>query len=201
MGAVSHPWINTYTDRVLNPLLPQEQDIDIVDIAHSLSNLCRFTGHCEFYSVAQHSVLVSYLVDPQFEKEALLHDAAEAYINDLNSPVKSLILGDYKKMEAELELCIAKKFGLVHPMPKEIKDADYLAFKLEVQRLFKFGSPLWKKYIDDINLFKTSKYKPIQLLTPVEAKSFFLRRYAELFEMPVMGEAASLIMGTEEDDE
>ncbi len=63
-----------YYDRI------NKDDIDINDIAVSLSNICRFAGHLShFYSVAQHAVLCSQLVPQEFAFEALMHDATEAY--------------------------------------------------------------------------------------------------------------------------
>lgn len=87
-------WILTFTGRRVWPLDPRPEDICIEDIAHALALTCRFTGHCrEFYSVAQHSVLVSHYVedeggDAAQQLGALLHDASEAYLPDVARPVK-----------------------------------------------------------------------------------------------------------------
>lgn len=87
-------------------------DIDIEDIAGALSNICRFAGHLsEFYSVAQHSVLCSQLVEPEFAFEALMHDAAEAYCLDIPAPLKAL-LPDYRLIETRTDHLIRLKFGL-----------------------------------------------------------------------------------------
>ncbi|MEM4379972.1 MAG: hypothetical protein QXL01_04720, partial [Thermoplasmatales archaeon] len=84
------PWIETYSGKKFDYLAQSELDIE--DIAHALSNLCRFNGHTRvFYSVAEHSVNVSSMVPPELKIAALLHDAAEAYIGDVPSPLKQLI--------------------------------------------------------------------------------------------------------------
>src|SRR5579885_2784587 len=84
-------WIQTYCGVAFYPLDPRPEEILIEDIAHALSMLCRFTGHVKrFYSVAQHCVYVSHRCDPKDALWGLLHDAAEAYLNDISRPVKSL---------------------------------------------------------------------------------------------------------------
>src|SRR4051812_16341267 len=73
---------------------PRNHNYDIKAIAHALSNLCRYTGHSKrFYSVAEHCVLVSRLVDPRFAFEGLMHDASEAFCGDVASPLKKLLPG------------------------------------------------------------------------------------------------------------
>jgi len=82
-------WIQTYTGRQVYPLAMGVEQIDVRDICHSLAMLCRFNGHCtSFYSVAQHSVHVAEAVEPKYQRIALLHDAAEAYIGDITRPLK-----------------------------------------------------------------------------------------------------------------
>lgn len=84
-------WIQTYTGKAFNPLAPHPADICIVDISHSLSMLCRFNGHTRrFYSVAEHCTHVSRLVPADLALAGLLHDAAEAYVSDIPTPMKRL---------------------------------------------------------------------------------------------------------------
>jgi uncharacterized protein len=82
----------TYTGKIVHLPEPLEDEIDILDIAHALSQMCRFTGHTSFfYSVGYHSILASEFVEPaHLALEALLHDAHEAYIADLPRPIKLL---------------------------------------------------------------------------------------------------------------
>src|SRR5881392_3435793 len=58
------PYLQTVSGRFVNPFDPDPEQLDIGDIARALANVCRFGGHCRsFYSVAQHSVIVSELVE------------------------------------------------------------------------------------------------------------------------------------------
>lgn len=114
---------------------PQPEDIHLSDIAFGLSHICRFTGHTKhFYSVAQHSVMVSNLVDVALAKEALLHDASEAYIGDVSTPLKNL-LPEYKKIEGRLEAVISDKFGLPQKKNPLVKKADLIALVTEKRDL------------------------------------------------------------------
>lgn len=111
---------------------PRPEDIDIRDIAAHLSRLCRWTGACKsFYSVAQHSVHVSNLVPPEFALVGLLHDATEAYINDVSRPLKRKNPA-YKAYEHEvLWPVIAKAFGIPTEIPPEVHAADNIALVTE----------------------------------------------------------------------
>lgn len=81
--------IRTHTGLTMYPFDPRADEIDIEDVAHALSHICRFTGHCaEFLSVAQHSVTVSRRVPAPAALAGLFHDAAEAYLSDIASPNK-----------------------------------------------------------------------------------------------------------------
>ncbi len=105
-------YIATSTEKHIDFVNITPDQICIEDIARGLSNECRFAGQLEsFYSMAQHSVYVSQIVPPEYALEALLHDAAEAYIKDIPSPLKA-ILPDYKVVEKRIEAVICEKFGL-----------------------------------------------------------------------------------------
>ncbi len=123
--------ISTYTGRLLDLEQLKVPDIDLVDIAHALSHLCRWTGHTRtFYSVAQHSVLVADRVwvrtgAPALALAGLLHDAAEAYLGDLASPVKhSAIAAGFRKLEHRVQTVIAARFGLPRELPLIVHEAD-----------------------------------------------------------------------------
>src|SRR5690606_29748913 len=93
-------WMQTFTGRRFWPLDPRPDEICIEDIAHALSMQCRYAGHClSFYSVAEHSVLLSQHVAEPFRRWALLHDASEAYLVDVPRPIKG-DLSNYRAVEA-----------------------------------------------------------------------------------------------------
>lgn len=119
---------------------PQPEDIRLSDITWSLSHLCRFTGHsASFYSVAQHSVLVSRLVPAAFAASGLLHDAAEAYVGDVSSPVKWYLEahapGVFHDLEHRFLRVIAERYDLPYPEPPVVKDADLVALATEKRDL------------------------------------------------------------------
>lgn len=107
---------------------PRPEDVRIEDLAASLARICRFNGalrdDIEIYSVAQHSILASLLVPPKFALEALLHDAAEAYLGDMIKPIKRLHPGR-KELEARVDWAIRTKFGLPLELSPEVKEVDY----------------------------------------------------------------------------
>lgn len=121
---VSNAWMQVNSGEPFWPLEAKPEDINLDDIAHALGMVCRYAGHCtRFYSVAEHSVLLSYTVDPQHALWALLHDAAEAYIGDVVRPLKHELPG-YLVAERRLEEAIAAKFNLPGNMPDQVKEHD-----------------------------------------------------------------------------
>ena len=122
-------------------LNPNFSKTSIESIAWSLSNICRFNGHTkEFYSVAQHCVLSSYLVPENLAYDALMHDSAEAIIGDVCSPLKKL-LPDYKVIEKRIEIALFKTFNVKFPLPPEIKVADLIMLKAERKLLMPDAIP------------------------------------------------------------
>jgi len=172
------PYIETYTGlRVYFANITKEM-ISIHDIAHSLSQICRFTGHTkEFYSVAQHSVLVADAQTTLAEKRAgLLHDASETYVNDLPSPLKaSTDLGDYTNLENRFHAVINKKYHVNDGMTPNIKKADLEALFTEKRDVL--NKPSDWGWGDNIKRFEDV----IVPLPPKEAKALFIERFIELF--------------------
>lgn len=173
--AIKHGWIQLYSGKKFYPLDPQEQDITIKDIAHSLANMCRFTGHCKkFYSVAQHCVLVSHLVDTEFALAALLHDASEAYLVDVPKPLKRLpIFEGYRELEHQLQDIIFKKFGWHGGEHSSIKIVDVKMLATEARDLMSPLHPEWKQPAEPYPFV-------IEALEPQEAEQLYLNRFREL---------------------
>jgi hypothetical protein len=110
--------------KYFDPFNPVIDDIHIEDIAHSLSLQCRFAGHTtEHYSVAEHCINVCRRMPLGLNLTGLLHDASEAYLIDLPSPIKA-VLPEYKSAEERLLQMIAERFGLQYPFCDELKAAD-----------------------------------------------------------------------------
>lgn len=127
-------WIQTFTGKHFFPLDPRAGDVDIQDIAHALGQLCRFNGHCRcFYSVGQHSILVSSLVAPEHRLAALLHDAAEAYLSDISRPIKHQLR--VKAIEYKILAVILSRFGVLDYPHTEIKRADNVMLATEARDL------------------------------------------------------------------
>lgn len=116
--------IRTFTGKYIDPLNPDPALICIEDIAHALSMLPRFGGHTQrFYSVAQHSIACTEWAPAEHKLAALLHDASEAYLLDIPSPVKKRIPG-YAEAEERLMEVIAAKFGFAWPLHEDVKRID-----------------------------------------------------------------------------
>lgn len=131
-------WIRTYTGAAFWPLDPRPEDIYIEDVAHALALVNRFNGHTPVpYSVGQHSVLVSrYLGKGIFGFEGLLHDASEAYINDLVSPAKRGMPG-YRRVEKRIMDAIRVRFGMLKSEPHDVKIVDTRVYLAEVRDVMK----------------------------------------------------------------
>lgn len=129
------PHIQLSSGEFFNFLDPDPDLVTVPVLAKALSQLCRFTGHTRtFYSVAQHSVLVSRLVPPELARWGLFHDAAEAFVGDVSSPLKRLI-PDYRAIEERIERVVWAKFGLDGPLPAAVKQADMSALIAEKNAL------------------------------------------------------------------
>jgi len=177
----------TFTGRVIDVFDPQPEDINIQDIAHGLSNICRFAGQSGFfYSVAQHSGYVSRILDDKsvdVQLWGLMHDAAEAYIGDIPLPIK-LAIPEFKVIEDKLLRVIADKFGMQwfgdSGVPDYVDKIDKKMAYTEARQLLPAAE--WAKY-------KGNKYPltagfpdmMIQPMTPDQAEQAFLMTFSRLY--------------------
>lgn len=169
------PEILTWSGQYINFEHPERSIFLIEDIAHALSNIGRFTGHTSrFYSVAQHSVLVSLNVAPEHRLAALLHDASEAYCGDVATPLKRM-MPEYKQIEERMERAIFEQFGLPFPMDPAIKLADLTLLATEKRDLMPKTEHEWALLSGIPRL--SSAIWPVR---PEVAKQMFLDRYKEL---------------------
>lgn len=195
MNTRAGDWIQTYGGAQYWPLEPRSSEVEITDIARHLSMLCRFTGACDvFYSVAEHSVHVSYVVESfmaptgggtiSFILRALLHDAAEAYCNDIARPVKRSIQG-YDEIEGLNEAAIFERFGLpgINPTAQKIlKQADNAMLLAETAVLMKAPPVAWNPV--DVPEFMhhlaQSRVPNAHRWNPYRSEMTFLQRFHEL---------------------
>lgn len=132
-------YIKTYTGILFDLATFDQSKLDIRDIAHALSMQCRFNGHCKkFYSVAEHCVRASWLVGHGATSHALMHDASEAYVGDVVSPLKRMLPTYIEKEDILIDL-IYDKYCVV-PNTQEVLDAvkgiDRFMVELELKELW-----------------------------------------------------------------
>lgn len=171
-------WMQTYTGGRFWPLDPHVEDIEIIDIAHSLSMQCRYNGHTQvFMSVAEHCVLMSRLVSAENALWALLHDATETYVGDMIRPLK-LDLPNYRTIEDRVMLVIAEKFGLQPQMPFEVHDADMRIVLDERDALLAEPAEEWDLAGEPFGI-------DIPAWPPAQAELEYITRFAELTGDPM----------------
>ncbi len=173
----NNAWIETFTGRKFHLLDPSPSEVHIEDVAHALSLLCRYTGHTRnFYCVGDHSLRVSHLCDPTDALAGLLHDASEAYLADMNSPLKhSPEMSKYRTAEKRVQAVIMKRFGLPSKEPASVKLADRRLLVTEKRDLLSANGPVWENF---------RGFDPFPMtIVPMEpkyAEARFLDRFEEL---------------------
>lgn len=173
-------WIQTYSGIEYYPLDPRPDEVLIEDISHALSNICRYAGHTSrFYSVAEHSILVSKLVAPEHALTALLHDATEAYLVDVPRPIKRF-LTNYNEIEQLNWLSIADRFDLPSELPAQVVAADNAILVKEMTVLMRGQVPRV-----DTSGVKVPDDMIIIGMYPEWAKASFMARFKQLYEARV----------------
>ncbi len=150
--SVNNGWIHTYTGRKYFFDNPDHTQIEPRDISHSLSMICRYNGHIhKFYSVAEHCyIMARYTLElgnsPEVALAALLHDAAEAYVGDVTTPLKRLMGHEYDTIELKANKAIQDRFGVLMPVDSpiynEVKELDRRILVNEVRELC-LSAPDW----------------------------------------------------------
>lgn len=167
------PRIFTYTGAWIYLLRPTVNMVKIEDIAHALSQICRYGGHSlSHYSVAEHSVLVSKGLEHEgfsnkISLAGLLHDASEAYLGDVVSPLKSLLPG-YKALYSAFDNVIANKFGVDYRLYPEVKKMD-----IEVGIMERNCPSIRRNTLRNHHL----DIYEISMKSPGDAKALFLERF------------------------
>jgi uncharacterized protein len=172
-------WVMTYMGIKFHPFKADPSEIDILDIAHALSNICRWNGHCNyFYSVGQHSIMVCQELkargfSPTIQLLGLLHDASEAYICDIPKPLKPFMEG-YMEVEEKLEGVILQKlmgftptevqWAPVHLVDEDALWTEALALKSDTS------------FVPRVPVMKTT----VKNKTPLTTRFTFMQLYEKL---------------------
>jgi uncharacterized protein len=173
-------WIQTYSGLKIDLMNPNPKAINIIDIARSLSMQCRFAGHCKkFYSVAEHSYHVSRILPEHLALQGLLHDASEAYLTDIPSPLKPMLL-NYNTLENNFTDLIFNIFGIpdYEIFEDQIHNADMKILKAETEELV--SKPAINNWTDRLPI--ASVLTRIKCWDPETAEDVFLKRFRELLE-------------------
>lgn len=172
-------WILTYSGQKFNAINPHPDTVVIEDIAHALSHQCRFSGHSKrFYSVAEHSYLLSLAVPPEYAMAALMHDASEAYLVDVPRPIKPFLTNYYDLEEGVME-AIKQKFDLRND--KECWDAIKLAdTRILTDEKYQVmcdaaANDVWVNELEPLNV-------RVHFWSPEMAKEMFIERFNELLK-------------------
>lgn len=151
-------WMQTRSGVAVDLLNPQEEDIHLPDIAYALARINRFTGHGKrFYSVAQHSVLIAqHLLLTTGERDlalgGLLHDAAEAYLGDISSPLKAALrllnnstYSPLKDLESRVDhaICLHLRVTKASLHDPRVKEADLAILRTEKELLMRPAPRPW----------------------------------------------------------
>jgi len=179
-------YIQTFTGKKFDIENPRVEDVDIIDIAHGLANQCRFNGQCKrFYSVAEHSLLMSLLIDNEYAqydipRYALLHDASEAYTGDMITQLKnSEHMNGFREIEKNLQATIYESFRLSPHQPEIISLLDRALLYKEAEQMM-YDVTAWEGWEEQKSRGVDIIFTPY-FLAPQDAESSFLRQFNDLF--------------------
>lgn len=178
---MSEAWIETYTGKKFDIVDPKPDMVCIEDIAHALSQLCRFTGHTKYlYTVGQHSLYCSYLTPPEDALWALMHDASEAYAGDMNRPLKHFSEAGkhYQVVEERIQRAVCDRFGMPHAEPPSVRLADNAMLYAEKAAVMPGKPEIWTKSWD--NGDRTPANVFISKMGSEKVERYFLNRFKQL---------------------
>jgi hypothetical protein len=185
-AARTGPWIETRSGErwYYKDCVPE--DVVLADVAYSLAHQARFNGHAP-HNIAVHSMRVADLVvalgSPEHELSALVHDAHEAYVGDVVSPLKCL-LPDFKRLEAETEVIVRRALGVDVCLPQVVTDADIMALGEESAAYFRgfraWGLPPTESTLDDKSRPDAASVARMLRKTPREIANAWYDRYRAL---------------------
>jgi hypothetical protein len=186
------PIIETRSGKGINLLDPDPDSLTIEDIAHGASNQCRFGGHVkQFYSVAEHSLLCAHLardLDIEKQRSIFLHDAHEAYLGDIPTPIKRMLSG-FTEIVDLFDQALVKRFDLEAGFDfSELKAIDHLALSIEAKDLMPYNKANWYDggLIEDtpeitfFDVLSGEEYYFGQLYQPEVACDLFLKKAKDL---------------------
>ena len=174
------PWMQTSSGGQFFPATPRPEDVRLTDIANGLALDCRYAGQCRidrFYSVAEHSALMAaYALDDRPEAAAvvLLHDAAEAYLNDLVHAVKCVLGAPYAELEDRVQGVIWERYGLTQRAEEHrdyVKDLDRRMVPLEKAAIMRTQRAWAADRLEPLERVS------IRCLPPIAAKKLFVSAY------------------------
>lgn len=196
-----NPWIQTVSGAAVDLIEPDLSHVGLNDIAWSLSRIARFNGHTDTsipYSVAQHSVHVARLVEHlglprEAQFAALMHDAHEAFIGDIPTPVKRAIGDAIKALDSRLEEAVRTRFGLATEFRSAIKAADLCALIEERHRFMADQTLDWGLLMDmDPRFDFCGGPHPENPVPPGRAMTAFIGLAYELRGVAIVDEAARI---------
>ena len=181
VNQVNKAFIGTFTGKQFFLLKPRLVDVDIRDIAHGLALQCRWTGQCKFhYSISQHSYYCSFLGPDNEALDRLLHDGSEAYMGDMNRPLKHFTAAgtSYRRQEAVIQHLICRKFGVSLGEPPSVHVADQQMLYAERNQLMRLKFKEAEIWLPG----ETPAPIKIKRWTPEKAEREFLKRFRELYK-------------------
>lgn len=178
---VEEDYIETISGIAFHFADPKPEEIEIWDIAWSLSNQCRYTGHVkQFYSVAEHCchlydhAKAQGITDKKFLRTLLMHDASEAYLTDIARPIKAHI-PDYKRLEVRIETAISEKYDLTYPYPADVKELDTRILMDERAQVMAQSDNVWGVVAEPLGI-------TLDFWQPSAAFNEYRKRFFETFD-------------------